>query len=139
MLGSDGAQALSADVGATVVLDRTRFDVVGIFRSGERWRDSGAIVPLETAQRIASKTDVVTAVHVTVVDSVDPHEVALAIEREHPQLAGLVPSVSSLLVPMYSPDVFARALAVGIIVGLMGALYPAIRAVRLSPMEATSV
>ena len=48
----------------------------------------------------------------------------------------LVPSISSLLVPVYSLDVFARALSVGITVALVGALYPPLRAVRLSPMEA---
>jgi len=231
LLGSNGAEELSADVGATVVLDRTPFEVVGIYRTGERWRDSGAIVPLETAQRISSKTDVVTAVHVMVESGADPHEVAMAIEQEHPRLAALeesadygevdqgfkimdaanlaisllavgigaigvmntmimsvfertreigilravgwrgsrilrmifleslalclvaaaigvllgflasravllVPSLSSFLVPVYSLDVFGRALAVGITVALVGALYPALRAVRLSPMEA---
>ena len=231
LLGSEGAMALGADVGAAVDLDRTRFDVVGIYRTGERWRDSGAIVPLETAQQIASKTDVVTAVHVWVADGANPHTVALAIEGEHPQLAALeepadygevdqgfkildaanlaisllalgigaigvmntmimsvfertreigilravgwrgsrilrmifveslalclvaaalgtvfgvlatravlvVPAISSFLVPAYSPVVFVRAIAVGIVVALIGALYPAIRAVRLSPMEA---
>ena len=231
LLGSEGAQALDAEVGSTVELDRAQFDVVGIYRTGEHWRDSGAIVPLETAQEIASKTDVVTAVHVTVSDGADPHQVAVAIEREHPQLAVLeepadygevdqgfkildaanlaisllalgigaigvmntmimsvfertreigilravgwrgsrilrmifleslalcliaaalgivfgvlasravllVPAISSFLVPAYSPDVFVRAVAVGIIVAMVGALYPAVRAVRLSPMEA---
>ena len=231
LLGNDGAQALGAEVGATVELDRTRFHVVGIYRTGEHWRDSGAIVPLQTAQEIASKTDVVTAVHVWISDDVDPHQVAVAIERDHPQLAALeksadygevdqgfkildaanlaisllalgigaigvmntmimsvfertreigilravgwrgsrilrmifleslalclvaaalgivfgvlasravllVPAISSFLVPAYSPDVFVRAVAVGMIVALLGALYPAVRAVRLSPMEA---
>jgi putative ABC transport system permease protein len=231
LLGSEGAQSLGADVGATVELDRTRFDVVGIYRTREQWRDSGAIVPLQTAQEIASKTEVVTAVHVWVVDGTDAHEVAVAIEREHPQLAALeesadygevdqgfkildaanlaisllalgigaigvmntmimsvfertreigilravgwrgsrilrmifleslalcliaaalgilvgvlasravllVPAISSFLVPAYSPDVFLRAVAVGVVVALVGALYPAVRAVRLSPMEA---
>jgi putative ABC transport system permease protein len=231
LLGKDGAEELGADVGTTVILDRTRFEVVGIYRTGERWRDAGAIVPLETAQQISSKKDVVTAVHVTVASGADPHEVAVAIERDLPQLAALeesadygevdqgfkimdaanlaisllavgigaigvmntmimsvfertreigilravgwrgsriirmifleslalcliaaaigigfgilasravllVPSISSFLVPAYSFDVFARAVAVGIAVALVGALYPAFRAVRLSPMEA---
>ena len=48
----------------------------------------------------------------------------------------LLPAVSALLEPAYSSDVFARALLVGVAVALVGALYPAIRAVRLSPMEA---
>lgn len=231
LLGSEGAKDLGVEVGAQVELDRTQFEVVGIYRTGEKWRDSGAVVPLATAQQIASKTDVVTAVHVTVTAGADPHEVAVAIEREHPQLASLeeaadygevdqgfkildaanlaisllalgigaigvmntmimsvfertreigilravgwrgsrilrmifleslalcliaaaigivfgviasravllVPAVSSFLVPSYSPDVFVRAIAVGVVVAMLGALYPAVRAVRLSPMEA---
>ena len=48
----------------------------------------------------------------------------------------LVPAVSTFLVPTYTLDIFIRALAVGVVVALMGAVYPAVRAVRLSPMEA---
>jgi putative ABC transport system permease protein len=48
----------------------------------------------------------------------------------------LVPTVEALLVPLYAPEIFARALGVGVVVALAGALYPAVRAVRLSPMEA---
>jgi putative ABC transport system permease protein len=218
-------------VGDHVVLDRERFLVVGVYETGERWRDSAAIAPLETVQRLASKRDVVTGVHVVVTPGRDPHAVAAAIERELPQLAAietaddyaevdqgfkimdaanlaisllavgigaigvmntmimsvfertreigilravgwrgrrilrmilleslflcllaaaigvglgilasravlLVPAVSSLLAPAYTAEVFGRALAVGIAVAVAGALYPAVRAVRLSPMEA---
>ena len=48
----------------------------------------------------------------------------------------LVPSISTFLVPTYPLEIFVRALAVGVLVALMGAVYPAMRAVRLSPMEA---
>ena len=48
----------------------------------------------------------------------------------------LVPSISTFLVPTYPLEIFVRALAVGVLVALMGAVYPAVRAVRLSPMEA---
>jgi putative ABC transport system permease protein len=48
----------------------------------------------------------------------------------------VVPAVEALLAPAYPPSVFARALAVGVVVALAGAAYPAYRAVRLSPMEA---
>ena len=47
-----------------------------------------------------------------------------------------IPTVRSLLEPHYTVDVFVRALVVAIIVALLGAIYPAIRAVRLTPMEA---
>jgi putative ABC transport system permease protein len=44
--------------------------------------------------------------------------------------------VKSLLVPEYPAEIFVRAFAVAVTVALMGALYPAFRAVRLMPLEA---
>jgi len=231
IVGARGARELDVGVGATVIFDRAAFRVVGVYRSGERWRDAGAIIPLQTAQKLASKRDVVTLVHVHVAEGSDPHAVATEIERSLPQLAAiessgdfdkvdqgfrimdaanlaisllavgigaigvmntmvmsvfertreigilravgwrgsrilrmvileslvlclvsagigvvlgvlasravvLVPSISAFLVPAYTLEVFARALVVGVAVALVGALYPAVRAVRLSPIEA---
>ena len=48
----------------------------------------------------------------------------------------LIPAVRSLLEPTYTVDVFVRGLVVAVVVAMAGAAYPAIRAVRLSPMEA---
>jgi putative ABC transport system permease protein len=47
-----------------------------------------------------------------------------------------IDEVQGLLEPRYTPDVFVRAVLIAAGVGLVGALYPAFRAVRLSPMEA---
>jgi putative ABC transport system permease protein len=48
----------------------------------------------------------------------------------------LIESVRAFLEPRYPMEIFVRAVAIGLVVGLLGALYPALRAVRLSPMEA---
>ena len=48
----------------------------------------------------------------------------------------LVPSISSFLTPVYAPAVFVRAAGIALLVGLAGAAYPALRATRLTPMEA---
>jgi ABC-type antimicrobial peptide transport system permease subunit len=40
------------------------------------------------------------------------------------------------LEPQYSVELFVRALVVAVIVALLGAAYPVIRAIRLTPMEA---
>lgn len=48
----------------------------------------------------------------------------------------LVPAIANFLAPSYTAAVFVRALLIGLAVGLAGAVYPAVRAVRLSPMEA---
>lgn len=44
--------------------------------------------------------------------------------------------VRNLLEPQYTFDIFMRALIVAVVVALLGAIYPAVRAVRLTPMEA---
>ncbi len=48
----------------------------------------------------------------------------------------IFPVVRSFLEPEYTADVFIRGLVVGVAVALLGALYPVIRAVRLSPIQA---
>jgi putative ABC transport system permease protein len=48
----------------------------------------------------------------------------------------LVPAISSFLTPVYAPSIFVRAVVIALVVGLAGAAYPAIRATRLTPMEA---
>ncbi len=48
----------------------------------------------------------------------------------------LIPAVRSLIEPTYGIDIFVRALVVAIVVALAGAAYPAVRALRLTPMEA---
>jgi len=48
----------------------------------------------------------------------------------------LIDLINNLLEPAYTLDVFARALVVAVVVALAGAVYPALRAVRLTPMEA---
>ncbi len=48
----------------------------------------------------------------------------------------LIDIVRNLLEPQYTLDVFIRALVVAVVVALLGAIYPAFRAVRLTPMGA---
>jgi putative ABC transport system permease protein len=48
----------------------------------------------------------------------------------------LIDLIANVLEPQYSIEVFIRALVVAVVVALAGAAYPAVRAVRLTPMEA---
>ena len=52
------------------------------------------------------------------------------------QAVSQISAVQSLLEPKYTVTVFLRAFGVAVAVALIGAIYPAIRAVRLTPMEA---
>jgi putative ABC transport system permease protein len=231
LLGAAAAEVLGAEPGDSIVLDRHAFRVAGIYRTGDRLRDGGAIATLATLQELAQRQDAVTAVFVTVRDRASADAVAADIERAFPQLAAiadvddyaevdqgvqimdaltlaisvlavgigaigvmntmimsvyertrelgvlraigwrgsriirliateslflcalaaavgvvlgvaasravlLIPAVAAFLEPTYPLSIFARALVVGVAVALVGAVYPAVRAVRLSPMEA---
>lgn len=52
------------------------------------------------------------------------------------RLIGRAPTVGAFLVPAYPLSIFRTAGVVALLVGLLGAIYPAIRASRLTPMEA---
>ncbi|MFO7571705.1 MAG: ABC transporter permease [Gaiellaceae bacterium] len=47
-----------------------------------------------------------------------------------------IEAIRNFLEPTYAAEVFVRGVVIAVSVGLAGALYPAYRAVRLSPMEA---
>jgi putative ABC transport system permease protein len=51
-------------------------------------------------------------------------------------LLTLSPSVGGMITPSFAPDIFLRAFVVAFLVGVIGGLYPAYRASRLSPTEA---
>lgn len=51
-------------------------------------------------------------------------------------LATRLPAVGDFLAPAFPPRVFVQGAVVALVVGLLGAAYPAIRATRLTPMEA---
>jgi putative ABC transport system permease protein len=44
--------------------------------------------------------------------------------------------IGDALLPVWEWDVFARALVIALILGVLGGLYPAYRATRLQPVEA---
>ena len=48
----------------------------------------------------------------------------------------LLPMAGSALVPIYSISTFVKAFGIAIIVGIVGGIYPALKAVRLAPTEA---
>jgi ABC-type antimicrobial peptide transport system permease subunit len=52
------------------------------------------------------------------------------------QLARRAPLVGALLQPVYEPRLFLQAMGMGLLLGMLGGLYPAWRAARLRPAEA---
>ncbi|MEA3350942.1 MAG: FtsX-like permease family protein [Chloroflexota bacterium] len=46
------------------------------------------------------------------------------------------PMIGSMLTPVWELDIFVRAIIIALILGLLGGIYPALRATRLQPVEA---
>lgn len=51
-------------------------------------------------------------------------------------LLQMIPTIGEMITPIWSVDVFVRAISVAVALGLVGGLYPAYRATRLQPVEA---
>jgi len=231
VLGAGAASDLGAGVGDTVELGGGSFHVVGVYRTGATFQDSGAYADLEVIQELAAKPGIVTGVYVKVAPGESASSVGAAIEASSGQVTvisevgdfgevdqgakmidaanlaisvlavgigaigvmntmimsvfertreigilravgwsgrrivrmilaesallclvaavvgmalGLlatrgvmsIEAISAFLTPSYTVDVVLRALLVAGIVAIVGAIYPVIRAVRLTPMEA---
>ena len=86
-LGADAAKRTGSEPGETIILDREEFEVVGVYRAGDKVREGGAFAPLRTVQRLANRTGAVTGAFVTVAPGENARAVADAIETDLPQLA----------------------------------------------------
>jgi len=51
-------------------------------------------------------------------------------------LLGQIPLYGNIITPRWSLEIFSRALVVAVTLGLVGGLYPALRATRMQPVEA---
>ncbi len=217
--------------GDMVVVRRRRFRVAGLYHTGDRFEDIGAVLPLPVVQALADRPGDITTIAVVVRHGSRPNAVAHRLERRFTgliavtepgqavkidtssrlilqagwifsllalivggiavtntmamsvfervreigilravgwptrRIAGLIVSealgigaagltvglvlgyagaklftrhggLSTLVTPDFTPAVFAWGLAFALGVGLLGALYPAWRATRLTPIEA---
>jgi putative ABC transport system permease protein len=230
LLGDSAAASLHLRPGAPIEVAGRRFRVGGVYHSGDRFEDSGAVLPLLVVQRLARRPGEVTTIGVTVSLGHDPKTVARRIsdrygisalvepgqavrvdtssrlvldvgwafsilalvvggigvtntmamsvfERVHEigilravgwrgrRIVALIVSeavgiaalalaaglglgalaaqlfaerggLSELVSPQFTAGVFAWGLAFALGVGVLGAVYPAWRAIRLSPVEA---
>jgi len=84
LLGDTGARALALLPGNTVEVESRTFRVAGLYHSGNRFVDSGVVLPLRTVQTIANRPGEVTTFGVTVTLGRRPADVAELVEKRIP-------------------------------------------------------
>jgi putative ABC transport system permease protein len=86
LLGDHAARSLHLRPGDVLPVEKRRFRVAGVYHSGDRYEDAGAVLPLGTVQRLAGRPGEVTTIAVTVQLGHNPKEVAKRIEKRYPGL-----------------------------------------------------
>jgi putative ABC transport system permease protein len=89
MLGDNGARTLKLGVGDRFRIAGRALPIVGIYHSGNRFEDAGAVIPLAVAQAIAERPGEVTTIAVEVALGSTPDRVAKALERRYDGLAAV--------------------------------------------------
>ena len=66
MLGDESAKALHLHPGELLHVGKRAFRIAGIYHSGDRFVDLGAVLPLKAVQAIAQRPNEITTIGVTV-------------------------------------------------------------------------
>jgi ABC-type antimicrobial peptide transport system permease subunit len=230
LLGRQGAETLGLAVGDTIRVLDSSFRVVGIYETGVGWEETGGVITLRDAQRLAGRPHQVTMYGIKLRDPEQIEEVKAYLTSNFPEIEvsvtseftenipdlqasqqmvsqiaflavliggvgmlnamlmsvlertreigvlralgwrrrevvamilqealvlgvvggicgillgmglawalGQIPAVKGMVEPAYSPQLLILALAVALITGMLGGLYPAWRATRMRPVEA---
>jgi putative ABC transport system permease protein len=75
--------------GATIEVGGRRYRVAGLYHTGDRYEDIGAVLPLATVQRLAQRPTEVTTIAIAVKAGERPTTVARRLERSFPGIAAV--------------------------------------------------
>jgi putative ABC transport system permease protein len=89
LLGDHAARSLHLEPGGMFRVDGRSFRVAGIYHSGDRYEDIGAVLPLRAVEGLAGRPGEVTTLAVTVKLGARPGDVAKRLERRFPNLAAV--------------------------------------------------
>jgi putative ABC transport system permease protein len=90
MLGDQAADALHLGPGDLLHVGKRAFPIAGVFHSGDRFVDLGAVLPLPVVQSLAERPHEITTIGVTVKPGSTPKTVADRIERTYPGITAVV-------------------------------------------------
>jgi putative ABC transport system permease protein len=89
LLGDRAARSLRLRPGGMLAVEGRRFRVAGVFHSGNRYEDGGAVLPLGAVQALAGRPGEVTTIAVTVLLGQRPRDVARRLEGRFPNLVAV--------------------------------------------------
>jgi putative ABC transport system permease protein len=89
LLGDHAAASLKLDPGDTLHVGNRRLTIAGVYHSGDRFEDQGAVLAFPVVQRLAGHPHEVTTIGVIVSLGADVKRVADQIEHEFPGLAAV--------------------------------------------------
>jgi putative ABC transport system permease protein len=90
MLGDQAAKALHLGPRDLLHVGKRVFPIAGIYHSGDRFVDLGAILPLPAVQSLAQRPHEITTIGVTVEPGTTPKAVAKRLERKFPGVTAVV-------------------------------------------------
>src|SRR5205823_937018 len=83
LLGDGAARELHLRPGGTLQIAGRNFRVTGIYHSGDRFEDTGAVLPLRAVQQLARRPGEVTTIAVTATLGQRPRTVADRLARRY--------------------------------------------------------
>lgn len=86
LLGKGAAESMEYDVGDTIRLTGGTFRVIGIFETGDAFEEGGAVIPLEDAQTLLKKQNLVSGIYIKLKDTSLSDRFRERIERQYPEL-----------------------------------------------------
>jgi putative ABC transport system permease protein len=89
LLGDHAASSLKLGPGDVLHVRNRQFRIAGVFHSGDRFEDGGAVLPLPAVQELAGHPREVTTIGVVVSLGANVKEVADRLERDFPGLAAV--------------------------------------------------
>jgi putative ABC transport system permease protein len=89
LVGDRAARALHVAPGARLTVGHRRFPIAGIYHSGDRFEDNGAVLPLRVVQTLAARLDEVTTFGVSVQLGQRPQTVARRLEQHSPGIVAV--------------------------------------------------
>jgi putative ABC transport system permease protein len=89
LLGDRAARSLRLGPGGVLRVEGRSFRVAGVYHSGDRYEDGGAVLPLRVVQELAGRAGEVTTLAVTVQPGYPTGEIARRLERRFPNLAAV--------------------------------------------------